>query len=250
MFWRRERTVRVELVNPEIRVQAEQRCDPKPEAPRAEPPSPPPSADADFTLKLIALLAVSVQGGLAIYGYNVLAGSYEPYGIVMSELEIGLQSLLFYGYVYLFMDTFVPVSQIPVFGSWIAALTFTAIAGCFVWRLKPTSTFEEKLSRTGILGFLLFLIFVVPMMGIARGQALSLEDIAKSGLPASASRLSRTHVIPTDEGKKQGMVVAATAKYTFLLVGTEVFKFDNDGNKVVRITKLSAKDELVETAKQ
>ncbi len=46
------------------------------------------------------------------------------------------------------------------------------------------------------------------------------------------------------------MVVAATAKYTFLLVGTEALKIDNSGNKVVRVTKLSAQDEHMESTKR
>lgn len=63
-----------------------------------------------------------MQDGLAIYGFNVLACSYDPFGIIMSELEVGLPTLLFYDYFYFFMDPFIPVSQIPVLGGWVTAL--------------------------------------------------------------------------------------------------------------------------------
>lgn len=245
MFWRREKTVRVELVNPEIRLQADHRPEQKSEAPRAELSAPTRNESMDLFVKLVALASVAIQSALAIYGYSLLTGNYEAFGISMSELEVGMPTLLFHGYLFIFMDTYIPVAQIPIVGKWITALLFILIASLVVWQVKRTSSIEDKFSATSILAFVLVVVVSLPMFGLIRGQSIALEDIGHTGLPASLGQLSKTHVIPTDQGEKQGMVVAATTKYTFLLTGTKVLKIDNDGNKIVRVTKLSAKSDPV-----
>lgn len=249
MFWRREKTVRVELVNPEIRMQAVQRPEPKPEAIRAAPSAQAQSEGSDFIFKLIALVVVAAQSTLAIYGYSALTGHYETFGISMSELEVGLPTLLFQGYLFLFMDTALPAFQVPLVGPSLIALAFMSIAAWVVWRFKSTSSFEEKLWATAVLGFLLYVLFVMPLFASDSGRKIALVDIGRSGLPTSPSHLSRTHVIPIGKDEKQGMLITATTKYTFLLVGTEVLKIDNDGNKVVRVTRLSTKSDPADATK-
>lgn len=242
MFWKRDKTVRVELVNPEIRLKAEQTAsfpesNNQPTAPVAAS-----QTNLELSLKLVALAAVAMQGLLVVYGYCALAGEYDAFGISMNELDIGISSLLFYGYISLLLDTIIPLSHVPHIGAVLQAILYMLLAGGIVWYFKRTSLLEEKLKTTVLLSFVLFLLVILPILILNRGQKSGLEDIAQHGLSAPASQLQKTHIIQTDQGEKQGMLITATTKYTFLLAGTEVLKINNDSNKVIRVTKLSAKE--------
>jgi hypothetical protein len=191
---------------------------------------------------LVALAAVAIQGLLAVYGYCALAGEYDAFGISMSELDVGMASLLFYGYISLLLDTVIPLAHIPHIGSVLQAIPYMLLAGGLVWHIKRTSSLEEKLITTALLGGALFMLVALPILALSRGQKSGLEEITQHGLSAPAGQLQKTHIIQTDQGEKQGMLITATTKYTFLLVGTEVLKVNNDGNKVMRVTKLAAKE--------
>lgn len=249
MRWRREKTVRVELVNPEVRLKAEQLSESKPEAHQAEQQALAEIASKEFVLKLTAFLSVAVQGLLVIYGYSALVGNYEFFGIKMSELEVGLPTLMFQGYLLILTDTITPASENPSLGTFLVALflglTFAVIAALIVWWAKPAHRKVDISGAVIVFASLLLILFFVPALGALRGQGLAAQDLIQSGLPPSTSKAppNLTHVITTDQGEKSGVLITATTKYTFLRVDTEVLKIDNDGNKVVRVTKISPRSD-------
>lgn len=247
MFWRREQTVRVELVNPEIRVKAE--CPSAPTAPTAavEPST---RVDTDFAFKLASLSAVVLQAVLLIHGYSVLAGQYDLFGIDINELEIGLPTLIFNGYVSLLTDLYGAASRTRIVGPALLLGGFVLLAAIFVWPVMKAARSNSKLTASALLGFTLFIVFSLPMFGVIKGQKNALNDFKKQSGINSATSVQTEHSITTDQGEeKRGMIIVASAKYTFMLSGTDVFKIDNDGNKVVRVTRLSAKSDPAETTK-
>lgn len=247
MRWRREKTVRVELVNPEVRLKAEQLPESQPEAHQAEQQALAEIASKEFALKLTAFLSVAVQGLLVIYGYSALAGNYEVFGISMSELEVGLPTLMFQGYLLILTDIVVLPSENLTLGAVLVALVFALIAALVVWCVKPAHRKVDLSGAAIVFGCILFILFFLPALGALRGQGLAVKDLSQAGLrPSTTKALPHlTHVITTDQGEKSGVLITATTKYTFLLVDTEVLKIDNDGNKVVRVTKISPRGDSI-----
>ncbi len=249
MRWRREKTVRVELVNPEVRLKAEQLSESKPEAHQAEQQALAEIASKEFVLKLTAFLSVAVQGLLVIYGYSALAGNHEVFGISMSELEVGLPTLMFQGYLLILKDTIALASENSPLGNFLVALIFvlifTGIAALIVWWAKPAHRKVDISGAAIVFGSILFILFFLPALGALRGQGIAVKDLSQAGLRSSTTKAlpHLTHVITTDQGEKSGVLITATTKYTFLRVDTEVLKIDNDGNKVVRVTKISPRSD-------
>lgn len=236
MLWGREKTVRVELVNPQIRLQAE----------NTPPPVPSPAAvdaglrtDTDFAFKLIGSGAIVLQSALLIHGYSVLAGQYDAFGIAINELEIGLPSLMFNGYVFLLTDLYKTANRVPLFGPGALLLVFILLAAAFVWPIMRAAKRDRKVGTSVLLGFALFFVFSLPMLGVLKGSSLA-QALLQQATGIKSSSLPRVeHLITTDQGEqKRGTIIVASEKYTFLLIGTEVLKIDNDGNKVVRVTRL------------
>lgn len=238
MLWGRDKTVRVELVNPQIRLQAE----------NTPPPVSSPAAvdvglrtDTDFAFKLIGSGAIVLQSALLIHGYSVLAGQYDAFGIAINELEIGLPSLMFNGYVFLLTDLYKTANRVPLFGPGALLLVFILLAAAFVWPIMRAAKRDRKVGTSVLLGFALFFVFSLPILGVLKGSSLAQELIQQAAGIKSSSLPRVEHLITTDQGEKRGTIIVASEKYTFLLSGTEVLKIDNDGNKVVRMTRLLTK---------
>lgn len=234
MFRKKHKAIRVELVNPILAVHADKSTDAEARPEQSSSSSP------DFALKLLGFAAVVLHGALAVYGYSLLVGYYDQFGISPSELELGLPTLLLYGYVYLFSSTMSAANSVPLLGPGALAFAFIGIAAWFVWQVKRNASTEEKLGLSALFGFVLFMAFFAPILGVKKGLRLGLDDYAKQSGIKTDKDLLIEHTIETDKGMEiKGYIIVATRQHTFMLEGSTVFKIDNSKNRVMRTTALT-----------
>lgn len=233
MRWRKEKHTKVELTNPTIRLETSQ-------AQLQEVAN----GDPSPAIKLLTFAAVILHGTLAIYGYSVLLGYYDQFGINTSELNLGLPTLLLYGYIYIFSDAISAANSIPIVGPGFLALIFIGFAAWFVWYANRNASTDAKIGLSAIFGFLLFLAFFVPIWGVVKGQELANSDFEKNSGIKTKEHLNREHTIISDQGEKlTGFIVIATQQHTFLLQNSTVYKIDSNNNRVIRTTELEVKSE-------
>lgn len=231
MFRKKHKTIRVELVKPMFAVHAD-----KSTAAAAKPEQ---SSSPDFALKLLGFAAVMLHGALAVYGYSLLVGYYDQFGISTSELEISLPTLLLHGYIYLFSSTMSAANSVPLVGPGLLVFAFIGIAAWFVWQVRRGAGIEAKLGLAALSGFVLFMASFMPILGVMKGWSLGLEDYTKHSGIKTDEHLVIEHTIDTDKSKEiKGFIIVATRQHTFVLEGSTVFKIDNSKNRVMRTTAL------------
>jgi hypothetical protein len=238
VFWRRDKKVTVELLTPvnfNLSIPPSKIVDH--DEPRAK------EVDTELTFKLLTYFVVAVQASLIIYGYLELAAYYEQFGILTSELELGIPTLLLYGYSYSFSSLMGTVDRVPLLGPFIPGLVFVGIAFSFAYVLM------HRLAKVGAIlergtwgGMLLFLLFAAPALGVWHGVERGRGDIqADTEIPTHFG-VGKEHSVLTDRGESlSGRLVVADVKSTFLLVGNSVYKLDNTSNRVVRTVQLRGK---------
>lgn len=240
MFWKRDRTVRVELTTPISLVQP--------------PPSNPPidristivnqtkRIDADLTFKFATFFIVVLQAVLIVWGYLELAAYYEQFGIGTSELELGTPTLLVYGYSYTFSELMSTVDRVPVLGKFIPGAVFIGIgaAATFLFfAMHDARSVWGLVQRSMLVGLVLLLIFLAPTLAVRNGieRAEKIYE-TETGVKASYG-LSREHTIVTDQKETlTGRLIVADTKSTYIQVRDAVYKIDNASNRVMRKTLL------------
>ncbi|AQZ96545.1 hypothetical protein ACFSB1_10660 [Halopseudomonas phragmitis] len=223
---------------------------PKRPAKQPEATEPPASPKNGELLGTITKVVIATNGLLAGAGYLFLAGYLGKVGIEISELEIGLPSLLLNGYIFA-IEAFLHGSKNIL---WLKLIVlFLIVALCIYWVI--THNFPNKISKElgAVLTIasaptvaLVFLLAPIWILSIGEGSAFN-KEITEMGLSSQKSA-NKTQVISTPDGHLSGQLVIADQRYTYLRSGNVIYKIANDSQKVVRaITFTSADtDELEE----
>jgi len=243
MRWKRDKTVRVELLTP-ISLHYP--------ISSSDLSSPPSNAvkktvgklDTDLVFKGLAYLAIVIQAALAVYGYSKLMGYFEQFGIVTSELDLGIPTLLTYGYISAFTGTMSTVKSVPILGAFTPGLIFMSGAALIVIPVMRKAKIATIIWTCCWVGFISLMVFVAPALGLSQGA-----DEARSGYfditGVKAGRgFNRAHNIITDKAESlTGHLLIADTKNTYLLINDMVYKIDNASNRVVRRVLLQPKPE-------
>lgn len=247
MFWNSTKTVRVELLTPITLPGSSSDKSPTATSTNAVPVAYPapvgPNARSDLAFKLINYVALGVQAALIAYGYTVLAGYYNQFGIEIGELDLGIPTLLLDGYLYAFTGAMSTVNRIPLFGQYIPGVTFIAIALPLVFLVMRGAKAQTIVFLSCWVGFVSLIAFIAPALGLQQGMNKAHVDFAEYTGQEVTTGLSNTLSLLTDKGEKlSGHLILADTKSTFLLIGKTVYKIDNATNRVMRETVLTKKE--------
>lgn len=239
MFWNTERKIKTELMTPlNLSMPAPQIAP----AVAAQTEAKEVRTDTDLALKLTACGALGSQAALAIYGYSLLVGYYEQFGIDINELALGTPTLLLHGYINILSGALTAANRLPVLGPGLLALTFVGAAWIFISLITKHLKAGVIVGLAAWSGISMFVAFFAPAVGVQLGAKTGLEDFEKYTSIASPDGLENLHSIITDKGQRlTGHMILADSKSTFLLVGMRVFKIDSPTGRVVRETQLSLK---------
>jgi len=238
MFWKRDNTLKVELLTPvALTVPPASRSDtPEQEANKQA------TTNTELAFKLITYGSLASQAALLIYGYSILVGHYEQFGIDTNELALGTPTLLLYGYVDLFSGALDAASQLPIIGSSLLALGFVLVAAIFVSLITTRLAKGIVAGLSAWIGMFLFVAFFAPALGVQKGVKKGLADFSKYTHLEASRGLDDIHTVITDKNERlRGHLILADGKSTFLLVGTKVFKLDGSSGRVIRETELTVK---------
>ena len=197
----------------------------------------------ELALKLAAAIAVIVNSLLAMMGYVDFTGKLETLGISTNEIDLGLPTLLFQGYVAVVLAAYIKASAWFPWGALVLTLIATLIFYYPVSKLLATQSWLEK----GIFSLLLTLaldgISIIPTLGLQSGLDSAYSTFEKQnpvGQNQSIQGLETTMTINTKEGVVvTGETVFASALYTYVLQGAKLYKIANRDNHIVSMTKIN-----------
>lgn len=209
---------------------------PKRPAKQPEATEPPASPNNGELLGSVTKIVIATNGLLAGAGYLFLAGYLSKVGIEISELEVGLPSLLLSGYIFAIETLLLGDKDIL----WLKLLVlFLIVALCLYWVI--THKFPNKISKE--LGAVLtvasaptvaLVLLLVPAWILSIGEDSAFNrEITEMGLSSQKSA-NKTQVISTPDGHLSGELVIADQRYTYLRSGNVIYKIANDSQKVVR----------------
>lgn len=231
MFWKRERTVRVEFLSPPVMVTAT--------APLSADESKPVShglLSLEQLLKLATIMIAVVNTALVVLGYMRYVGVLQQYGISRTEVAFTLSDLLSFGYVGFLNMTF--SGQVAV------AAVSTAIC-------LPVMAVVIRLKRSmhQLLQFLLvwcistglfFLVTAPYWVGYNPGKEAALRMAAKS-LKVEEEELQGLSIeqeVSTDSGSLTGTILLAMPEITYLLKEDVLYKIRASDVHILRKTHL------------
>lgn len=250
MFWKKDKSIRVELVTPITLVAV-----PPPVATQNTAVSEQGlglkklETNVDLAFKLINYAGVGLQAALVVYGYSLLVGYYNGFGIDTNEIALSTPSLLLYGYISLFSGALEAANYVPIIGPGILAFCFIAVAAAFVVAVVKNAKPDAIIGLACWVGFLLFMAFFAPAFGVQQGVKMSKADAKGFTERELTKGLDKQHSLTTDKGAKlTGTLILADGKSTFLLVEKTVYKVDSGSGRVLRETLLAAKAEPATSA--
>lgn len=239
MFKGRGNTVRVKLVDP-IAISA-------PEVIPGEPDQLP--IDVGLAIKLATLIFIFTQGALLIYGYSVLVGNYDYYGIDINELDIGKPTLLLYGYIHALSTIFEVGKGIPNAGAITLLMLCLIVSAIFVLALTSKAKAGTRASVLFSIFIPLVFIVITPAKGIKLGSDIGQTDLKKFiGSDQGWEYKAEQMITTSDKQKLVGKLVLADSRFTFLLTQKTrkncspvltIYKLNNSDNKVMRQTVLT-----------
>ncbi len=237
MFWKKERKIKVELLAP-ISLST-QVVHPKPDAPDQSRDT---KTNTDLAFKLVATGALSTQAGLVVYGYSVLVGYYEKFGIDINEIALSTPTLLLYGYINILSGVLTAANSVPIIGPGLVALIFIGAAAAFVSMITKQLKAPVIIGVSTWIGMTMFLAFMAPALGVKRGITNGLDDFREYTNLEAPNGLKDAVTVITDKGVRLvGHLILVDSKSTFLLVDKTVFKIDGSKGRVIRETELSPK---------
>ncbi|MDY7563485.1 hypothetical protein QN400_12565 [Pseudomonas sp. RTC3] len=243
MFWKRDKTVRVEIITP-LTISSPI-SDPKAQNQVSDAGSQAKTIDTDLTFKFATFFALALQAALIIWGYLELAAYYEQFGIQTSELDLGTPTLLVYGYSYTFSELMSTVDRVPVLGAFIPAVVFVAIgavATFLFFAMHGARKVGDIIQRSVWVGMALLLIFIAPTLAVGNAIDRANRNFEEYTGTKASYGLSKEHSIVTDHKETlTGHLIVADTKSTFILVNDTVYKVDNASNRVMRQTVLKPK---------
>jgi len=218
---------------------------------QAQPAVPePPTFDIGLAIKLTSLMIIVAQGALLIYGYSVLVGNYDFYGIDINELEIGKPTLLLYGYIYALSTIFKASEGVPYAGTAALLMLCLLISAVFVFALVGKAKASIRASVLFSLFIPLIFISITPAQGISLGLDIGQADLKKFiGSDQGGTYKAEQRITTADNKTLVGKLILADTRITFLLTKTTVdnscaptltiYKLSNANNKVLRETVLT-----------
>lgn len=227
MFFRSNKVLQVELKNPTINLVTPQEND-QPASETAWTP--------ELVLKTLTFLTVVINGVLSILGYMHLAGYLDSFGISLNELEIGLPTLLFNGY----LSAMTGMMDYHIFSVIAAAITTTTLVSFGLFIVFRTKQWAQKFISQAMAMLLVISIPLIPIFGITAGQHDAYRDYKTENGTLNISSLASKIAINTKDNKTiTGTKVFATTQYTLILQKDELYKILNKGNQVVSISKFT-----------
>ncbi|MEO1828825.1 MAG: hypothetical protein ABGX82_08400 [Pseudomonas sp.] len=205
-----------------------------PQAP--ENPAPTLGDLAGLVSKTVLVVNVLLAGS----GYLFLAGYLAKVGINISELELDLPSLLFYGYTFTikalgaasFLVLMAVVAIPMVIVMW---LTYP-----WVQRALPRSDVKWQQWISIIVSAVLTLaILLVPGYILQYGGDQAIKGELGKMPFASTDGLKLQHTVITPTGKITGTQVIADLKHTYIRADNKVYKIASDTLQVVRIIEVT-----------
>ncbi|QVM99112.1 hypothetical protein JYG36_04960 [Pseudomonas sp. SORT22] len=231
MFWKKEKTVRVELVTPVTIDVPASPCQP-PTQPSVAQDS---ATNKDLAVKLVTLGAVASQAALVVYGYSHKVGYYEQFGIDINEVALNTPALLLQGYINILEGTFRASDSYPVVVPGLTALAFVLVAAFFIKAIAHRTKVNAIIGSSTWVGMLLFFAFFVPAIGLINGGDVGRKDFNKFTTLDAAYGLERVQTIVTEKQMQlTGHLILADGKSTFLLVDQTVFKIDDKSGRIIR----------------
>jgi hypothetical protein len=242
MFWKKEKTIRVELATPVTFVATPTATESQKTVASEQSPSlKKPETNIDLAFKLINYAGLGLQAALVVYGYSLLVGYYNGFGIDTNEIALSTPGLLLYGYISLFSGALAAANYVPILGPGILAFCFMAVAAAFILAVVKNAKVDTVIALACWIGFLIFMVFFAPAVGVQQGVKMSKADVKGFTAQELARGLAKQHSITTDKGTKlTGILILADGKSTFLLVEKIVYKVDSSTGRVLRETLLTA----------
>lgn len=179
--------------------------------------------------------ALALNGLLAGAGYLFLSGYLSKLGINISELEIGLPSLLFYGYSFV-IEALINASFLVMVGT----LSIPTLAVMFT--LIPVMERALPKWRSNLREVTAVVASTVMTVTILLGPALifnsgsanaTRSELRKMGI-TSPDSTDESHIVATPTGKIEGTLIIADQRYTYLRANNTIYKISNDTQKVIR----------------
>lgn len=236
MFWSKERTVRVELVN--ARLTVEGKLPAGDERTADNPRSESNSFHLDTVLKLAALLATIANAALLTFGYMRYLAQMELFGIARSEVSYSVSDLLAYGYGAFLNLIFSGLPAQLVFGASVGIVVMLLFAlfggGRSSWR-KDAATMAVAVALAAVPAIPMLMGYF-PAKDTALALAAKHLQVEKEDLQGVRKRFE----FDTSQGVLSGDVLLANPEYTYLLAGNVVYKLKTENNTVVRKTYLEA----------
>lgn len=228
MFWKRERTVKVELTPPvtiSLPTSVTQHVE-------EQKPLEKKTIDKDFSLKLLIATSVAMQAYLYITGYLTLTINYEKYGILISELELTNATILAEGYRQVLNTLTSWTDNHSITGSYLQLLPFLLISSILTYLIAGRGATWIAIGQKVLAGALaLLLLFYLPIF-------VPLANLDTTKKPAIEQ------IISIENGKiLSGETIAADTKYTLFRSDKIVYKIENSTGKILR--KILLKEELI-----
>ena len=177
-----------------------------------------------------------------------MAGYLARLGISISELELSLPSLLFYGYSFT-LEALTSGPRIWLMGAtMVLMLAVMLLAHPVLARVYPDQTSTNRLGyNTAGSAVITLALLLLPAFVFNKGVAKAdRADLSKMELSEPSAAI-QSHQATSPDGSVSGVLIIADQRYTYLRSGNVVYKIANDSQKVVRaITFNSADDDKPE----
>ena len=245
MFWKKDKSIRVELITPITLVTAPPAGTQSPVVSEQATSVKKIETNVDLAFKLINYAALGLQAALVVYGYSLLVGYYNSFGIDTNEIALSTPSLLLFGYISLFSGALEAANYVPIIGPGILAFCFILVAGAFIWAVVKNAKRDTKMVLACWVGFLLFIAFFTPANGVHQGIKMAEADTKGFTQQELKKGWNKQHTLTTNkDAKLTGTLILADGKNTFLLVDKTVYKVENRTGRVLRETLLTSKPGL------
>lgn len=237
MFWRREKTVRIELLSPPVVVTPAASSSPTaPEHGKASSSMP---ISVKQLFKLAAVMVAVVNTALVVLGYMRYVGLLQQFGISRTEVAFTFSDLLSFGYVsFLNMTLSGKVAVAAV----CSAITLPVTA--VVSRLKrDLHSLLQSLLVWAISVGLFFLVTAPYWIAYNPSKEAALKVAAKS-LGVQEEQLlglETEQEVSTENGSLIGNIILAMPDVTYLLKDGVLYKIRASDGRILRKTHLKPK---------
>ncbi|WP_374439252.1 hypothetical protein [Pseudomonas panipatensis] len=235
MFWRKERTVRVELLSPPVVLTTAV----APALPNADQDTKSRfPITLDQLLKIAAIMVAVVNTALIVMGYMRYVGLMQQFGISRTEVSFNLSDLLSFGYVSFLNMTLSGQMTVAIVTS---LLTLPVMA--IVLRLKRNMHAIPQALLIWALATVLFFFVTGPYwFAFTPGKEAALRVAAQSlGVSEELQGLETEQEVATENGSLTGNIILAMPDITYLLKDGVLYKIRDSDGRIMRKTHLKAK---------